>query len=849
MVSTMTMTDDKTTDAPPDPESFAALFEEESLRHVVKEGDIVKGKVIHIGKDHVVVDIGYKSEGTIPLYEFTQADGTVGIKEGDEIDVFLESREDENGLCVLSKEKADRLKVWDEISGACERDELIEGTISARVKGGLSVTIRGGVKAFLPGSQVDLRPVRNLDAFIGKAHRFKVIKFNKKRGNIVLSRRVLLEKERAEMKEQTLEKLKEGQIVEGIVKNLTEYGAFIDLGGIDGLLHITDMSWGRITHPSEMFQVGDHVRVKVLKFNAETERVSLGLKQISEDPWTHAQEKYPPGTVVRGKVVSLKDYGAFIELEQGIEGLVHISEMSWTRRVKHPSKVVAVGDTVEAVVLDIDPRQNRISLGMKQLEPNPFASLKEKYPPGTVVKGVVRNIADFGIFVEIEEGIDGLVHVSDLSWTQRVKHPSELYQKGDEVESVVLNIDFDGEKPKVSLGIKQLVPDPWDRIPYDYPPGKIVEAKVIKVLDFGAFVEIEKGVEGLIHVSEFSDERVEDPKAFVKSGQILKAEIIGVDTAERKDRPVVPRRAAGRGVGRRAGLHGRRADGDAGRRHARQARAPHGPKPKGQGRQERQGRVDPRSPTPTSTVIMSPEEERPAIGGEPPGAQAAPSASSAEVARAARVPLPASRTISWLRQFAKLWGFALFCIFVVYVFREVALPFLFAILVAYILAPLVERLGRLRLGGRPFPRALAVILLYVNILAALGLFIGYFIPKLSGDFARLFREAPALFSRLNNEYLPRAGAWVDKRFGPESEDDEPAELDSPTPRPPRDALHGIIVEPLPDGRYRSICGASPSRYSRRAAAGTSSRRHTRTRPRRSRVANGSARSRSGSRSA
>ncbi|MFL5304622.1 MAG: 30S ribosomal protein S1 [Polyangia bacterium] len=515
-------------------ENFAALFEE-SLKHEdVKEGDIVKGKVINVGKDHVVVDIGYKSEGTIPLYEFTAADGAVTVHAGDEIDVFLESREDENGLCVLSKEKADRLKVWDEISSACERDELIEGTISARVKGGLSVTIRGGVKAFLPGSQVDLRPVRNLDAFIGKSHRFKVIKFNKKRGNIVLSRRVLLEKERAELKGMTLEKLKEGQIVEGIVKNLTEYGAFIDLGGIDGLLHITDMSWGRVTHPSELFQVGDHVRVKVLKFNAETERVSLGLKQISEDPWTHAQEKYPPGTVVRGKVVSLKDYGAFIELEQGIEGLVHISEMSWTRRVKHPSKVVAVGDTVEAVVLDIDPRQNRISLGIKQLEPNPFASLKEKYPPGTVVKGVIRNIADFGIFVEIEDGIDGLVHVSDLSWTQRVKHPSELYQKGDEVEAVVLNIDFDGEKPKVSLGIKQLVPDPWDRIPYDYPIGKIVEAKVIKVLDFGAFVEIERGVEGLIHVSEFSEDRVEDPKAFVKPGQTLKAEIIGVDTAERK---------------------------------------------------------------------------------------------------------------------------------------------------------------------------------------------------------------------------------------------------------------------------------------------------------------------------
>src|SRR6266481_36670 len=478
-----------------DDEDFAALLAESFNQDSVKEGEILRGTVIAVGKDFAIIDVGYKSEGQVPLEEFRLADGSIGVKPGDVVDVLLESRENDMGMVVLSKEKADRLKVWDEISGACERDELIEGVISARVKGGLSGTIRGGVKAFLPGSQVDLRPVRNLDAFIGNSHRFKVIKFNKKRGNIVLSRRVLLEKERAELKEQTLEKLKEGQIVDGIVKNLTEYGAFIDLGGIDGLLHITDMSWGRVNHPSELFQVGDHVRVKVLKFNSETERVSLGLKQITEDPWKSASERYPVGARVKGKVVSLKDYGAFIELEEGIEGLVHISEMSWTRRVKHPSKVVAVGDTVEAVV---------------------------------------RDIADFGIFVEIEEGIDGLVHVSDLSWTQRVKHPSELYQKGDEVESVVLNIDFDGEKPKVSLGIKQLVPDPWDRIPYDYPPGQIVEAKVIKVLDFGAFVEIEKGVEGLIHVSEFSDERVEDPKAFVKPGQILKAEIIGVDTAERK---------------------------------------------------------------------------------------------------------------------------------------------------------------------------------------------------------------------------------------------------------------------------------------------------------------------------
>jgi small subunit ribosomal protein S1 len=516
-------------------ESFASLFEESLRQEEVKEGDILQGTVIGLGKDFVIVDIGYKSEGQIPVDEFRAADGTIQVTPGDVIDVLLESRENDAGMCVLSKEKADRFKVWDEISAACERDELIEGTITQRVKGGLNVTIRGGVKAFLPGSQVDLRPVRNLDAFIGQNYKFKVIKFNKKRGNIVLSRRVLLEKERAALKESTLERLKEGQIVEGIVKNLTEYGAFIDLGGIDGLLHITDMSWGRVNHPSELFQVGDHVRVKVLKFNADTERVSLGLKQISEDPWSKAQEKYIPGTVVRGKVVSLKDYGAFIELEEGIEGLVHISEMSWTRRVKHPSKMVAVGDVVEAVVLDVDVKNNRISLGMKQLEPNPYEQLHENYPPGTVVKGKVRNIADFGIFVEIEEGIDGLVHISDMSWTQRVKHPSEMFQKGDEVEAVLLNIDTaDGEKPKISLGIKQLVADPWDRIPYDYPPGKIVDAKVLKVLDFGAFVELEKGVEGLVHVSEISDEHVDDPRKVLNPGQDVKVQILSVDPAERK---------------------------------------------------------------------------------------------------------------------------------------------------------------------------------------------------------------------------------------------------------------------------------------------------------------------------
>jgi len=515
-------------------ESFAEMFEQSIRDEDFKEGDIVRGRVISVTGDYVIVDIGFKSEGQIPVDEFIGTDGQVHVAEGDDVEVLLESKEDEEGLIVLSKEKADKLKVWDEISAACERDELIEGTITQRVKGGLSVTIRGGVKAFLPGSQVDLRPVRNLDSFISKTFKFKVIKFNKKRGNIVLSRRVLLEKERAELKASTLEKLKEDTVVEGVVKNLTEYGAFIDLGGIDGLLHITDMSWGRVNHPSEMFQVGDKVKVKVLKYNADTERVSLGLKQITEDPWTHAEEKYPVGAQVGGKVVSLKDYGAFVELEEGIEGLIHVSEMSWTRRIKHPSKVLAIGDQVEAVVLDIDAKNNRISLGMKQLEPNPYETLSEKYPLGTIVGGRVRNIADFGIFVEIEEGIDGLVHISDLSWTQRIKHPSEMFQKGDDVEAVILNIEMEGEKPKISLGIKQLIEDPWDRIPLDYPVGKIIEAKVIKVLDFGAFVELEKGVEGLIHVSEMADERVDDPRRLLAPGDTVRAEIITLDTEERK---------------------------------------------------------------------------------------------------------------------------------------------------------------------------------------------------------------------------------------------------------------------------------------------------------------------------
>src|ERR1700712_2558055 len=419
-------------------ESFAALFEASSEQtDSLKEGDIVQGYVIKVNRDTVVVDIGYKSEGVIPASEFIDTSGKVSVNPGDRVDVLVEARENDQGLVALSKEKADKLKVWDEISAACERDELIEGTITGRVKGGLQVSIRGGVKAFLPGSQVDLRPVRNLDKLIGQTFEFKVIKFNKKRGNIVLSRRVLLEKERDEQKTKTLETLEEGKVVRGVIKNITEYGAFVDLGGIDGLLHITDMSWGRVNHPEELFKVGDEVTVKVLKYNPETERVSLGLKQTQEDPWNHAEEAYPPGKKVRGKVMSITDYGAFVELEPGVEGLIHVSEMSWTKKVKHPSKLLEVGAEVECQVLEVDSRAKRISLGLKQLEPDPWTLFTDKYKPGDKIGGKVRSLTDYGVFVGIEEGVDGMVHKTDLSWTQRINNPADLYKKGDEVEAII----------------------------------------------------------------------------------------------------------------------------------------------------------------------------------------------------------------------------------------------------------------------------------------------------------------------------------------------------------------------------------------------------------------------------
>jgi small subunit ribosomal protein S1 len=515
-------------DASTGDQSFADLFQA-GVRSL-KEGEVVRGRVLAIDSDHIQIDIGFKSEGMVPAWEFMDDDGTVLVRVGDVVDVLLEEAEDEDGRIVLSKEKADRLKVWDDISKAYQAEEPVEGVVVARVKGGLAVDI--GVKAFLPGSQVDLRPVRNLESVVGQRLKFKIIKFNKRRANIVLSRRALLETERKKLRETTLQTLAPGQIVDGVIKNLTDYGAFIDLGGIDGLLHVTDMSWGRVNHPSEIFQVGDEIKVKVLKFDSENERVSLGLKQIQPDPWIDASMRYPIGKRIQGRVVSLAEYGAFVELEPGIEGLIHVSEMSWTKRIKHPSKVVAVGDSVEAVVLDVDERDRKISLGMKQIEPNPWSVIEERYPVNTRVTGTVRNITNFGVFVGLEEGIDGLVHVSDISWTEQIKHPSEKFNKGDKVEAVVLKIDKENEK--FSLGIKQLQPNPWDAILRKYPVGSEITGTVSSLADFGAFVRLEEGIEGLIYNSELAAERVDNPSEVVKEGQSVTALVTRVDPLEQK---------------------------------------------------------------------------------------------------------------------------------------------------------------------------------------------------------------------------------------------------------------------------------------------------------------------------
>ena len=511
-----------------DRETLAALYDE-TFRNI-EEGTITEGRVIDIQRDRVVVDIGYKSEGMIPVDQFSQEElETLAVN--DPVQVYIEQCEDSDGNLMLSKEKADKMKVWEDLEVAHNEETQVQGKVISRIKGGMIVDI--GVKAFLPGSQIDLTPVRDLDGLVGKTYNFKIIKINHRRGNVVVSRRALLEETRDKRRQTTLSTLSEGQLIEGTVKNITDYGAFLDLGGIDGLLHITDISWGRVGHPSDMFSIGDRVEVLVLKYDRETGRISLGVKQKSADPWTKVEEKYPGRSRVKGKVVSLTDYGAFVELEPGVEGLVHVSEMSWTHEVRHPSKVVSVGDEIEAQVLHVDQHSRKISLGMKQTAPNPWDIIEEKYPEGTQIEGKVKSVTDFGAFVGLDEGVDGLIHISDMSWIKHIKHPSELFKKGQSVNAVILKIDKD--KERLSLGYKQLIPDPWvSEIPQRYHVGENATGHVSKAADFGVFVELEGGVEGLIHVSEIGPEMQENLEEKFAIGQEIVAKIVKVDCEERK---------------------------------------------------------------------------------------------------------------------------------------------------------------------------------------------------------------------------------------------------------------------------------------------------------------------------
>jgi small subunit ribosomal protein S1 len=520
--------DDETAESPEGDKSFMELFEE-SLKSI-QEGKVVKGEIVEIGEEFVLVDIGYKSEGQIRLSEFINMDGRLTAKVGDKVDVVLVRKENKEGRIVLSKEKAARAKIWDNVERAFRNQETIRGKIVSLVKGGLTVDI--GLRAFLPGSQGDVRPIRDLSTLIGTEQDFKIVKYEKNQDNIVLSRRAALEAEQKALRGKTLELLKEDAILEGIVTNIKDYGVFVDLGGIVGLLHISDMSWGRIGHPSALYQVGDEITVKVLKFDKQKERVSLGLKQMTPDPWSKAEEKYPINTRVKGKVLSLVDYGAFVEVEQGIEGLIQLSEMSWTGKVRHPSHLLSVGDVVEAVVLGVDVAKSRISLSMKRLEANPWDTIAENYPIGAIIEGKIKNVSKFGVFVGIDQGIDGLVHISDMSWTQKINHPSELYKKGDEVQAVILDIDKENER--FSLGIKQLTPDPWDTIPEKYKQGTRVSGTVKSVTDFGVFVELEPGIEGLIHISQLPKDREGDPLKGFRIDDEIQAEIVNVSQRDKR---------------------------------------------------------------------------------------------------------------------------------------------------------------------------------------------------------------------------------------------------------------------------------------------------------------------------
>ncbi len=506
------------------------LYIYESSLKKFEEGQVVTGTVISVARDMVLVDVGYKSEGQISIREFIDEEGNVNVNVNDEFEVMIEVWDEEEETVLLSREKAKKVKVWDAIKDVYDADGTTEGVITSRVKGGFSVDV--GLLAFLPGSQADLRPIRNMDEMVNQTYTFKILKYNKKRNNIVLSRRVLLEAERDKLRSSTLEAIEDGKIMEGIVKNITEYGVFVDLGGVDGLLHITDISWGRVKHPSELFTIGDKINVKILSFDLEKERVSLGMKQLTPDPWTTAIDKYPVDSKIMGKVVSLTDYGAFIELEEGVEGLIHVSEMSWTRKIRHPSQMVTVGEEIEAVVLDLKPDNRRISLGIKQTVENPWEIISQKYPVGTIIEGKIKNITEFGLFIGIDDDIDGLVHISDISWTKRIKHPSEIYKKNATIQAVVLDIDKSNER--FSLGIKQTQADPWESVAQRYEVGKEITGVITNLTDFGVFIELEEGIEGLVHVSEISKENIKSPKDHYKIGETITSKVMNINSDERR---------------------------------------------------------------------------------------------------------------------------------------------------------------------------------------------------------------------------------------------------------------------------------------------------------------------------
>lgn len=495
------------------------------------EGSIVQGEVVRIGDTHVLVDVNFKSEGQIPVDEFRDAEGTITVGVGERVDVYVVRKNEADGTIVLSRERAKRMKLFDDIEKIQEGDDVIKGRIVRRIKGGYTVDL-GGVEAFLPGSHVDLRPVPDMDALVDQEYEFRILKINRRRSNVIVSRRVLLEEDRAKKRSELLSTLEDSQTVTGKVKNITEYGVFVDLGGLDGLLHITDMSWKRIKHPKEMVQLGDELNLKVLNFDKDSQKVSLGLKQLVPDPWQDIEKKYPEGSKFSGKITNLVDYGAFVELEEGVEGLVHISEMSWTRKLRHPSQMVSTGEEVEVIILGVDPDKKRISLGMKQVNPNPWDLVAEKYPEGTILEGTIKNITEFGMFIGIEDGIDGLIHVSDISWTKKIRHPNEVFKTGDTVQAKVLTVDKDAEK--FTLGIKQLSEDPWLQVPARYPVGTVVNGVVTNITDFGLFVEVEEGIEGLVHVSEISRKKIKSPSEMFKEGAEIQAKVIHVSADERR---------------------------------------------------------------------------------------------------------------------------------------------------------------------------------------------------------------------------------------------------------------------------------------------------------------------------